>query len=158
MTWQEVLSHPSLQDLPFKIELNDRGIIEMSPATNCHGILQGEILTMLNVLLPSGRGSVESSIQTTDGVRVADVAWATREFLQEHRQKTPFLTAPHICVEIISQSNSKKEIRQKIALFLEAGASEVWICSLNGQLLFYNHTGEIVQSNIAPNFPKEIEL
>ncbi len=34
MTWQEVIQHPSLQDLPFKIELNAQGVIEMSPATN----------------------------------------------------------------------------------------------------------------------------
>lgn len=25
MTWADVLAHPALQDLPFKIELNERG-------------------------------------------------------------------------------------------------------------------------------------
>ena len=34
MQWQEVIAHPSLQDLPFKIELNEYGKIEMSPASN----------------------------------------------------------------------------------------------------------------------------
>ena len=29
MNWQEVCEHPSLQDLPFKIELNEKGEIIM---------------------------------------------------------------------------------------------------------------------------------
>jgi hypothetical protein len=29
MTWQQVLSHPSLQDLPFKIELNGEGVVKV---------------------------------------------------------------------------------------------------------------------------------
>ena len=31
MQWHEVCEHPSLQNLPFKIELNERGQILMSP-------------------------------------------------------------------------------------------------------------------------------
>ena len=36
MTWEEVLADRSLQDLPYKIELNKWGNIEMSPAKNRH--------------------------------------------------------------------------------------------------------------------------
>jgi hypothetical protein len=38
--WQEVLADPTLQDLPYKIELNVWGKVEMSPASNRHGRLQ----------------------------------------------------------------------------------------------------------------------
>ena len=31
MQWQDVLADKSLQDLPYKIELNEKGNIEMSP-------------------------------------------------------------------------------------------------------------------------------
>ena len=55
MTWQEVIDHQSLQGLPFKIELNKDGVIEMSPATNWHGFYQTEIATLLNQRLASGR-------------------------------------------------------------------------------------------------------
>lgn len=36
MRWQDVIRHPSLQDLLFKIELNEYGKIEISPASNRH--------------------------------------------------------------------------------------------------------------------------
>ena len=37
MNWQEVCEDRSLQDLPFKIELNEYGQIVMSPASNEQG-------------------------------------------------------------------------------------------------------------------------
>ena len=40
LRWDEVLKDPSLQDLPYKIELNAWGNVEMSPASNRHGRLQ----------------------------------------------------------------------------------------------------------------------
>ena len=40
LRWDEVLKDPSLQDLPYKIELNAWGKVEMSPASNRHGRLQ----------------------------------------------------------------------------------------------------------------------
>ena len=40
LRWAQVVRDPSLQDLPYKIELNARGKIEMSPASNRHVLLQ----------------------------------------------------------------------------------------------------------------------
>ncbi len=109
-------------------------------------------------MLRSGRSSAEVSIQTTDGVRVADVAWAEKTFIHQYRDQTPYQTAPAICVEITSPSNSKKEMRQKTDLYLEAGASEVWLCNLEGELRFYDENGQLEQSQLAPEFPKRVEL
>ncbi len=47
MLWSEVLADKSLQDLPYKIELNEWGKIEMSPATNVHSFYQVEIIRIL---------------------------------------------------------------------------------------------------------------
>ena len=33
MQWQEVLADKSLHDLPYKIELNEKGLIEMPPVS-----------------------------------------------------------------------------------------------------------------------------
>ena len=114
MTWQEVLEHKSLQDLPFKIELNKNGLVIMSPLTNLHGFITVEIGVRLRRILPNGCCVIGASIQTTKGVRVADVIWALKTFVQDNCHQNPFLTAPPICVEIISPSNSKKEISQKM--------------------------------------------
>ena len=35
--------------------------------------------------------------------------------------------APELCIEVVSPSNSRKELREKVAAYLEAGAEEVWI-------------------------------
>lgn len=47
MQWSDVLRNPFLQNLPFKIELNKWGKIEMTPASNQHGIAQVELATEL---------------------------------------------------------------------------------------------------------------
>ena len=47
MQWQDVLADKSLQDLPYKIELNEKRNIEMSPAYLIHSLLQGEITWLL---------------------------------------------------------------------------------------------------------------
>ncbi|WP_428353136.1 hypothetical protein [Methyloprofundus sp.] len=55
MKWQDVLSDKTLQDLPYKIELNEYGKIEMSPASFIHSLLQGEVAKRLG-WLPKGDG------------------------------------------------------------------------------------------------------
>ena len=45
--WAQLVNDPSLHDLPYKIELNREGTIEMSPANNRHGMRQGEIAMLL---------------------------------------------------------------------------------------------------------------
>jgi hypothetical protein len=53
MNWQEVCEHPDLQDLPFKIELDEKGKIIMSPVKVYHSVFQGEIAALLKK--PIGR-------------------------------------------------------------------------------------------------------
>ncbi len=156
MTWQEVLERKELQDLPFKIELNEKGKVEMSPATNKHGLLQMLIGSLLASYLESGVCISECSVLTDSGVKVADVAWLSKEFLKQYGDVTPFPIAPEICVEIISPSNSSKEILEKIGLYISAGAQEVWTCNLEGEMRFYDAEGAIVQSKLAPEFTKTV--
>jgi hypothetical protein len=41
--WAEVINDPALRELPYKIELNAYGKIEMSPANNRYARLQGYV-------------------------------------------------------------------------------------------------------------------
>jgi Uma2 family endonuclease len=134
MQWSEVIANPFLQNLPFKIELNKWGKIEMSPASNLHGKLQVDIGSELNKR-KAGVVISECSIQTTDGVKVADVAWLSNALYKKIGHETPFSSAPEICVEIMSPSNSWAEMHMKASLYLAAGAKEVWIQPLNGKRL-----------------------
>jgi Uma2 family endonuclease len=132
LQWADVIANPSLQDLPFKIELNRWGRIELSPASNPRGLVQFEVGQELSQR-PGGRVLTECSIQTTDGVRVADVAWVSDARLAEFGGSTPYPRAPELCVEVMSPANTWADMHRKAALYLEAGADEVWVVTLDQQ-------------------------
>ena len=146
MQWAEVVDNPYLENLPFKIELNRYGKIEMTPASNKHGRLQLHIGALLERKLKKGEVLVECSIQTTEGVKVADVAWCAKAFIKQHGYQTPYMHAPEICIEVVSPSNSREEMTTKAQLYLQAGAEEVWIVWENGTVDYYGKTGKIEQS------------
>ena len=146
MEWAEVIDNPLLNDLPFKIELNRWGQLLMSPASNNHGIRQFDIGLLLNQSKGSGQVIIECSIDTPKGVKVADVAWASDEFMNLHGDKTPYTVAPEICVEVISPSNSKPQMQEKVRLYLNQGAKEVWLCSQKGKISYYSSTGKLEKS------------
>jgi len=150
MTWDEIINHPSLRNLPFKIETNKFGQILMSPASNKHGIAQFDVGYEIRRRKKGGKIINECSIETSDGVKVADVAWASDEFIAEFGEVTPYPKAPEICVEVVSPSNSKLEIEQKVDLYLAKGALEVWVVSNKKEITFYTHTGKLKKSRLVP--------
>jgi Uma2 family endonuclease len=158
LTSQDVLNDLSLQDLPYKIELNEHGEIVMSPSTNLHGLYHAVVGSVLSDQVLSGKRIANCSVQTRKGVKVADVAWLSDTFFAQYGFETPYDHAPEICVEIISPSNSSVTIKEKIELYLERGAKEVWTCDLKGRVEFYGVEGELERSVIAPNFPVSITL
>jgi Uma2 family endonuclease len=144
MDWSSVINNPFLKDLPFKIELDKWGKILMSPASNHHGSLQFETGAKIRDA-KRGKGKVitECSIQTSQGVKVADVAWASDSFIEKFGFQTPYQRAPELCVEIISPSNAQGEIAEKIELYLSKGAREVWIVGEDGHTKYFTYEGEI---------------
>jgi Uma2 family endonuclease len=145
MQWAEVIADKSLRDLPYKIELDRYGNILMSPASNRHGRLQLWLGAFLERHL-GGEALAECSIDTPEGVKVADVAWCSSEFIAEHGYETPYRSAPEICAEVRSPSNSEEEIRFKTALYLGKGAKEVWIVYETGVVRFFGPEGERARS------------
>lgn len=158
MNWSDVLEEPTLQDLPFKIEMNEWGKVVLSPASNKHGILQAEISFFLREHEKTGKIVTECSINTAKGVKVADVAWVSIDFFKKHGFDTPYPEAPEICVDIISPSNSTQEMQEKTMLYLSKGAKEVWVCDDDGLLSVYSYQGLLERSRLFPNFPKKIEF
>ena len=149
MEWSEVIENPLLKDLPFKIELNKFGKLLMSPASNSHGRIQSRLAAALLNQLPKGEVITECSIQTSDGVKVADVAWLSEEFVREFGFVTPLPKAPEICIEIVSPSNSKIEIQSKVDLYLAKGAHEVWIAYELNKIHIFSCMGRIERSEVA---------
>ncbi len=158
MTWEEVCDDPLLQDLPYKIELNKWGNIEMSPARNRHGEFQSRISYLLQLRKPEGICITECGVKTAENIKVPDVTWAS----YEHRRATPhefaYAVAPEICVEVFSPSDMLEEQLHKGQLYLAAGAKEFWLCDVLGTMRFFDTGGELERSALCPELPQRVEL
>jgi Uma2 family endonuclease len=159
--WAELLDNPELARIEGRIETDRHGHIIMSPppAAN-HGSYQSEISFLLRKLMTSGRTLTECPVSTADGVRAADVAWASPACMKSLGNHGCFPEAPEICVEVLSPRNTKPEIDEKKALYFEAGAQEFWICDANGKITFYQQgvTQPQNKSKLWPNFPDKVVL
>jgi len=158
MNWQEVCEHPSLQDLPFKIKLNERGEIVMAPTTVAHAARKGEMNFRLGSLCREGNLLNECAISTAKGTKVADVAWASDARFAKIKDETECSIAPEVCVEVLSLSNTNDEIAEKRKLYFDQGAHEVWICHDDGDIHFYNAAGRLEQSLLFSYFPQHIDM
>ncbi|HET7199149.1 MAG TPA: Uma2 family endonuclease [Burkholderiales bacterium] len=124
--YRAMCEDPMYERVPGKIELDVWGRILMTPASFYHGVIQARLVRLLNAQL-AGEGSVEAPVVTPAGLLVADVVWASRAFMSAHGGENPLPRAPEICIEVVSPSNSVKELREKTEAFLAVGAEEVWI-------------------------------
>lgn len=158
MDWREVIEHPSLKDLPFKIETNEWGQIVMTPATVKHSKYQGLIIEWFHRLGQWGRVFPELGIQTSDGVKVADVAWGSDEFFRRNKGDIPCLEeSPEIVVEVKSASNTVVEMERRKGLYFERDAREVWFCDKDGDMHFFNIHGKLSGSELFAEFPLHID-
>jgi Uma2 family endonuclease len=157
--WEELVADADLARFEGRIETDRHGHILMSPPpAPSHGSFQLEVGYLLRTLMPDGRVLTECPISTADGVKAADVAWASPDRLRELGNRTCFLQAPDICVEVLSPGNTEAEIREKVALYFDAGAREVWLCAASGVMEFVAADGPKQASALCPQFPKQIEL
>src|SRR5436190_11510241 len=158
--WAELVADSALAKIEGRIETDRHGhIIMFPPPAPSHGSFQAEITVFLHRLMRRGRVLTECPISTADGVKAADVAWASRERMRELGQRLCFPQAPEICVEVISPSNTVPEIQEKMALYFDAGAREVWQCSTSGEMRFFAPGAEQLDSSkLCPRFPKRVQL
>jgi Uma2 family endonuclease len=159
--WAELLADPELARFEGRIETDRHGHIIMSPPpAPSHGSFQSEISHLLRNLMPQGRVLTECPISTADGVKAADVAWASPECMRELGNRVCFPKSPEICVEVLSPGNTEAEIQEKMALYFDAGAIEVWLCAESGAVSFFGPgTAQPMRAfELCSQFPKQIEL
>ena len=68
--------------------------------------------------------------------------------MQRNGETTPYEEAPEICIEIVSPSNSRGEMDEKIKLYLAQGALEVWICADDGTVSHFSRDGQLTRSTL----------
>ena len=156
--WQEILADPRLATLPERIETDRHGRIVMTPSPGfLHLDRQGHIADLLKDLLPDGRVLAECPLSTADGVKAIDLAWLSKGRVEFRERPLVLTSAPEICIEVLSPSNTAAEIDEKRALYFDAGAAEVWICNLEGSMSFFSAVDrQVSTSQLCPEFPDRI--
>jgi len=155
--WEEVCADPVLAAVEGRVETDRYGKLVMTPPPGFdHGDRQFGIGKVLDRLLRAGKVLTECPVSTSDGVKGVDVVWISRDRIAEARRGNILVKAPEICVEVISPSNTRREIDEKKALYFEAGADEVWICDRHGKMFFYAPDTSLNESVICPEFPMQI--
>lgn len=158
MNWQQLCADPALQNLPYKMELNQQGQIIMSPASVRHVLLQAKIIALLNHICPDLIAVPEFPVETSNGVKVVDVGLLTSEQAALLKNNVTSSIAPLLCVEVLSPSNTLAEMNHKKELYFEQGAKEFWLCDAQGSMTFYNTKGELSSSELAVQFPAAFDL
>ena len=161
LRWTELLADRGLSKIEGRIETDRHGKIIMTPpAPVKHSGFQAEVACCLHSLMSDGQGVVACPVSTADGVRVADVAWALDASIRKLGDQECFSRAPEICVEVLSPDNTAAEMREKTALYFDAGAKEVWHCSKAGKMTFFvaDRIAPLAKSKLCPDFPSQINL
>ncbi len=156
-----MLADAELAKIEGRIETDRHGdVIVSPPPAPDHGSYQLEIRHRLRNLLPHSRVLKECPISTADEVKAADVAWASPERMRESGNRACFPRAPELCVEVLSPANTEARMREKVALYFDAGAEEVWLCGASGTMKFLapGAVRPLKSSRLCPEFPKQVKL
>jgi Uma2 family endonuclease len=146
--YRALCDDPCYANLPGKVELDLWGRMVMTPPSFYHGVIQGRLCRSLLTL--RGEVVVEAPVVTPTGLFVVDVAWASAQFMAAHGRETPLVRCPEICIEVVSPSNSVKELREKRDAYLAAGAEEVWLVYLGSKRCeFHGRQGPLARSQYA---------
>lgn len=122
----DLCNDPLFANVPGKVEIDRWGRLLMSPPPRpYHGRVQVRLSDKLAKL--GGERTVEAAIATPLGLFVADLAWSGKKSPPGSEGDPALMHAPELCIEVVSPSNSRKEMNEKVAAYLAAGAEEVWI-------------------------------
>jgi|SRR5437762_3584830 len=153
LRYRDLCDNPCFTNVPGKIEIDVWGRLVMTPPSYYHGVVQGRLCRSLAAL--GGEVGVETAIATATGLFVADVTWASDQFMRAHAGDIALEQAPELCIEVVSPSNSRKELQEKTQAFLAAGAQEVWIVYPKSKRCeVYGKQGLIERSRFPVDLPR----
>jgi Uma2 family endonuclease len=133
--WHELIGQPGL---PWRFELDQYGeIVEMIAPKTAHQRIVRSVLLQIEAQL-AGEALPGIGVLTAIGVRIPDVAWQ-KAWAGDEALISP---APTLCVEVVSPDNTRREIDEKAAAYLAAGATEVIVVELSGRIRFFGTEGE----------------
>jgi Uma2 family endonuclease len=111
-------------------ELIDGTLVE-KPVGYWEGIIAANIIALLAAYVnPRGLGAVsgaDSTLRMKSGrIRLPDVSFVSKSRLPTSLNPVPSL-APDLAIEVLSESNTADEMRQKLAEYFQSGTRLAWL-------------------------------
>jgi Uma2 family endonuclease len=115
-----------------QIELDEGELITMAPASEDHGFIEIELASRLHQFVKAHQlGRVYAGDTgfrlSDDTVRSPDVAFVRKERVAQLRSQGFAKGAPDLAVEILSPSNSFRQMTRKVRQYFAAGCHTVWV-------------------------------
>ncbi|HEY0791590.1 MAG TPA: Uma2 family endonuclease [Chthoniobacterales bacterium] len=158
--WEQLVNDSALAETIEKVETDREGNLVVSPPPRKpHPRRANRIAKLLDRLLPTGFWQVDDTVSTPEGVKVPDVAWYGQERAaasDADQDEILSTVAPDVCVEVLSPSNSARDLHRKMEAYFAVGVREVWVCKRQGKMSFYGPLGTLDCSAICPAFPDQI--
>lgn len=134
ITADELLAMP---DDGNRYELVKGELIRMAPAGYEHGVRTVELTAALHRHIKAHNLGVVCAAETgflisqePDTVRAPDIAFITRERVEKAGTiKSYWIGAPNLAVEVTSPGDTVRQVEEKVAEWLDAGAQIVWVVS-----------------------------
>lgn len=130
----------TVEDLPWlepeegRAELVAGTLVREPPPGEGHGGIAADVATLLNPFVREhglGRVFVESGYvlaSDPDTVRGPDVSFVSARRLATAARRGPYVVgAPDLAVEVVSPKDSRRDVAEKVAEYLGAGAEAVWV-------------------------------
>lgn len=119
-----------LPDDGLRHELDEGELISMPPASDEHGDVGAEIVTLLRTFAKKHSLGRVYTLDTgfilgEDTVRAPDVAFVRKE--RAALRRAFFEGAPDLAVEVFSPSDSVPQLMRKVQQYLRAGSHTVWV-------------------------------
>lgn len=124
-----------MPDDGFRYELVKGELRKMSPSGWKHGVVVVNITLLLGQYVKDKKLGVCCGAETgfkiasdPDTVRAPDLSFVSRERIPEGDVPIGFWPgAPDLAVEVLSPGDTRREVEEKVADWLEAGARAVWV-------------------------------
>ena len=117
------------------------------------GLFAGELAEFFMQKLRNGRLVLNVPVETSDGLRVAELGWVSEARLQTLRTEPAWSAAPDIVVNFIGRSMSQFQADEARHLFVKAGARESWVVWPNGGVERYV---EVSAKPLLGEYPRQL--
>ncbi len=167
LTADELLVMPNTR---FGYELVRGELKKYMPTGFLHGLIASRIGRIIGNFVDENDLGVTFAAETgflifqnPDTVRAPDSAFVSKEKLEKHGITEKFFPdAPDLAVEVVSPSDRKKDIEEKIRDYLKAGVSLVWVIYPQNKIIavhrqsnitsILRETDELDGEDVLPNF------